>query len=265
MQRDQQPEWKRLRCKVPAWTGVAVGALLAIGSESALLGQDGEIYRCPQEDGTTAFQGMPCEEPSDATDDAPADAQDDTRPDSSAASGEDPFDFVNPYDQPASALPPTPPVESSGRSEARAACEKETRDAIDAIDVEMRKGFSEAEGEAYLAELLELTQAKADGSYHKQLKLLAKVQLLVIDDWGLEPLKPAHRNDMMEIMDDRHGHASTLMISQLPTDQWYASIGDNTLADAILDRLMHNAHRLQLKGESMRKRMADLTDDEHPG
>jgi DNA replication protein DnaC len=113
--------------------------------------------------------------------------------------------------------------------------------------------------------LLELTQAKADGSYHKQLKQLAKIQLLVIDDWGLESLKPAHRNDLMEIMDDRHGQTSTLMISQLPTDQWYASIGDNTLADAILDRLMHNAHRLQLKGESMRKLMDQLTDDEHLG
>ncbi len=113
--------------------------------------------------------------------------------------------------------------------------------------------------------LLELTQAKADGTYHKQLKQLAKLQLLVIDDWGLEPLKPAHRNDLMEIMDDRHGHTSTLMISQLPTDQWYASIGDNTLADAILDRLMHNSHRLQLKGESMRKLMGQLTDGEHLG
>jgi DNA replication protein DnaC len=113
--------------------------------------------------------------------------------------------------------------------------------------------------------LLELTQAKADGSYHKQLKLLAKTQLLLIDDWGLESLKPAHRNDLMEIMDDRHGQTSTLMISQLPTDQWYSSIGDNTLADAILDRLMHNAHRLQLKGESMRKLMGQLTDDEHLG
>ena len=111
--------------------------------------------------------------------------------------------------------------------------------------------------------LLELTQAKADGSYHKQLKQLAKVQLLVIDDWGLEPMKPAHRNDLMEIMDDRHGQTSTLVISQLPTDQWYASIGDNTLADAILDRLMHNAHRLQLKGESMRKILSQLTEDEH--
>ncbi|HIJ23889.1 MAG TPA: ATP-binding protein [Gammaproteobacteria bacterium] len=113
--------------------------------------------------------------------------------------------------------------------------------------------------------LLELTQAKADGSYHKQLKQLAKVQLLIIDDWGLEPLTPAHRNDLMEIMDDRHGTTSTSVISQLPTDQWYASIGDNTLADAILDRLMHNAHRLPLKGESMRKRLSNLTDGEHLG
>jgi len=112
---------------------------------------------------------------------------------------------------------------------------------------------------------LELTQAKADGSYHKRLKLLAKIQLLIIDDWGLEKLNPAQRNDLMEIMDDRHGHTSTVMISQLPTDQWYAGIGDNTLADAILDRLMHNAHRLQLKGESMRKIMNQLTQDEHLG
>ena len=113
--------------------------------------------------------------------------------------------------------------------------------------------------------LLELTQARADGSYSKQLKQLAKTQLLAIDDWGLEHLKPAHRNDLMEIMDDRHGHTATLVLSQLPTDQWYASIGDNTLADAILDRLMHNAHRLQLKGESMRKILGQLTDDEHLG
>ena len=113
--------------------------------------------------------------------------------------------------------------------------------------------------------LLELTQAKADGSYHKQLKQLARVQLLIIDDWGLEPLTPAHRNDLMEIMDDRHGLTSTLVISQLPTDPWYASIGDNTLADAILDRLMHNAHRLPLKGESMRKILGQLTEDEHLG
>ena len=113
--------------------------------------------------------------------------------------------------------------------------------------------------------LLELTQAKADGSYHKKLQQLAKINCLLIDDWGLETLKPAQRNDLMEIMDDRHDHGSTIVISQLPTDQWYTSIGDNTLADAILDRLMHNAHRLVLNGESMRKLMSSLTHDEHLG
>lgn len=106
--------------------------------------------------------------------------------------------------------------------------------------------------------MLALSQAKADGSYHKMLKNLDKTALLILDDWGLEPLTAAQRNDLLEIMDDRHGHRSTLVISQLPTDQWYNCIGDNTLADAILDRLMHNAHRLVLKGESMRKTMASV-------
>lgn len=103
---------------------------------------------------------------------------------------------------------------------------------------------------------LELTRAKADGSYYKLLKQLAQTQVLILDDWGLETLTPAQRNDLLEVMDDRHDSASTVIISQLPTDQWYAGIGDNTLADAILDRLMHNAHRLELKlkGDSMRKR-----------
>ncbi len=101
--------------------------------------------------------------------------------------------------------------------------------------------------------LMELTQTKADGSYSKALQTLSRLDLLILDDWGLEPLKAPHRNDLMEIMDDRHGSTSTAIISQLPTDQWYQSIGDNTLADAILDRLMHNAHRIKLKGESMRK------------
>ena len=110
---------------------------------------------------------------------------------------------------------------------------------------------------------LTLQQAKADGSYHKQLQQLAKTQLLIIDDWGLETLQPAQRHDLMEIMDDRYTQKATLIISQLPTDQWYASIGDNTLADAILDRLMHNAHRIKLSGESMRKKQAKLTQDEH--
>jgi len=106
--------------------------------------------------------------------------------------------------------------------------------------------------------LLELNQTKADGTYSKALQTLAKNELLILDDWGLEPLKAAQRNDLMEIMDDRHGSTSTVMISQLPTDQWYQSIGDNTLADAILDRLMHNAHRINLKGESMRKKQSKI-------
>ena len=104
--------------------------------------------------------------------------------------------------------------------------------------------------------MLELTQAKADGTYHKRLKQLAKTDLLILDDWGLETLSAGQRNDLMEIMDDRYGIQATMIISQLPTDQWYATIGDNTFADAILDRLMHNAYRWTLSGESMRKRLA---------
>lgn len=111
---------------------------------------------------------------------------------------------------------------------------------------------------------LALTQAKADGSYRKLINQLSKVQLLILDDWGLEALSDANRHDLMEIMDDRHEVTSTIIISQLPTDQWYNMIGDNTLADAILDRLMHNAHRINLKGESMRKKRATLTQSEHP-
>ena len=101
---------------------------------------------------------------------------------------------------------------------------------------------------------LTLTQARADGSYHKLIHQLARTQLLILDDWGLEPLNTAQRHDLMHIMDDRYHSASTLIASQLPVDQWYHLIGDHTLADAILDRLIHNAHRLTLKGESMRKK-----------
>ncbi len=107
--------------------------------------------------------------------------------------------------------------------------------------------------------MIALTQAKADGTYTKMLNQLAKVDMLMLDDWGLEPLKPAQRNDLMEIMNDRNGSTSTAIISQFPTDQWYESIGDNTLADAILDRLMHNAHRINLKGQSMQKIRSELT------
>ena len=107
--------------------------------------------------------------------------------------------------------------------------------------------------------ILALTQAKADGSYSRLLKTIAGLNLLVIGDWGLKPLSAATRNDLMEIMDDRYEQSATAIISQLPTDQWYEAIGNNTLADAILDRLMHTAHRVNLQGESMRKKMNSFT------
>ncbi len=102
--------------------------------------------------------------------------------------------------------------------------------------------------------LLTLSQSKADGSYSKMLAQFAKLDCLILDGWGLERLKAPQRNDLMEIMDDRHGSGSVIILSQLPTTQWYQLIGDNTLADAILDRVMHNSHQIYLKGESMRKR-----------
>jgi len=108
-----------------------------------------------------------------------------------------------------------------------------------------------------------ITASVTDGTYTKLLKQLSRIDLLLLDDWGLEPLQQAQRHDLMEILDDRHGVSSTAVISQLPTGQWYAGIGDNTLADAILDRLMHNAHDIKLQGESMRKVLGQLTEDEH--
>ena len=80
----------------------------------------------------------------------------------------------------------------------------------------------------------------------------------LLDDWGLEQLNLIQRNDLLEIMEDRHGLKSTLITGQLPIDQWHQAIGDATLADAILDRLVHNAHKIQLKGESMRKVMSTI-------
>ena len=97
--------------------------------------------------------------------------------------------------------------------------------------------------------------AKADGSYTKLMKKLLKTNLLLIDDFGLAPMADSERRDLLELIEDRHGHASTIMTSQLPVEHWHESIGDPTLADAILDRLIHNAHRINLKGGSMRKKL----------
>jgi IstB-like ATP binding protein len=95
--------------------------------------------------------------------------------------------------------------------------------------------------------------ARGDGRYARMLKSLARVQVLILDDWGLTPLAAEQRRDLLEIIDDRHGRTSTVVTSQLPIDNWHAHIGDPTIADAVLDRLVHNAHRLELKGESLRK------------
>jgi len=101
-----------------------------------------------------------------------------------------------------------------------------------------------------------LALARGDGRYGRMLKTLGRVQLLILDDWGLAVLNPPERRDLLEILDDRHGRASTIVTSQIPVEHWHDVIGDPTLGDAILDRLVHNAHRLQLTGESMRKQNA---------
>ena len=107
--------------------------------------------------------------------------------------------------------------------------------------------------------LQDLPVAKADGRYPKLLRDYAKADLIVLDDFGLIALNDDARRDLLEILDDRHGRKSTLVTSQLPVDTWHDYIGEPTLADAILDRLVHNAYRLNLKGESMRKTKLNLT------
>jgi DNA replication protein DnaC len=99
----------------------------------------------------------------------------------------------------------------------------------------------------------ELALARGDGRHQRMLRVLGRVDLLILDDWGLEPLDAAARHDLLEILEDRYGCRSTIVTSQLPVDQWHALIGDPTYADAVLDRLVHNAHRLDLAGESLRR------------
>jgi DNA replication protein DnaC len=105
----------------------------------------------------------------------------------------------------------------------------------------------------------ELGIAKADGSYAKVMKRLLRTKLLVLDDFGLAPLGQAERHDLLEIIEDRHGLSSTIITTQLPISNWHDTIKDPTIADAILDRLIHNAHKITLKGESMRKLRSGLT------
>ncbi len=106
----------------------------------------------------------------------------------------------------------------------------------------------------------ELPIARADGRYAKVLRDYAKADLIILDDWGLMPMNDETRRDILEILDDRHNRRSTIVTSQLPVEKWHDYIGEPTLADAILDRLVHNAYRLNLIGESMRKTTSKLTD-----
>ena len=103
----------------------------------------------------------------------------------------------------------------------------------------------------------ELARARADGSYTKLLEKLARTQLLILDDFGLSPLTDAERRDLLEVLEDRYGRRATLLTSQLPFEHWHAIVGDATFADAILDRLVHSAHRITLKGASMRRKQTE--------
>jgi DNA replication protein DnaC len=99
----------------------------------------------------------------------------------------------------------------------------------------------------------DLALARGDGRHPRMLKSLGRADLLILDDWGLEPLDASARHDLLEILEERYGRRSTIVASQLPVDCWHQTIGDPTYADAILDRLVHNAHRIELTGESLRR------------
>ena len=113
---------------------------------------------------------------------------------------------------------------------------------------------------ARLSRLLQdLSIAKADGRYARVMASLAKTDVLLLDDFGLEKLNGEQRRDLLEIVEDRHGRRSTIITSQFPLEQWHEVIGDPTLGDATLDRVVHNAYKIEMKGGSMRKHQAQLT------
>lgn len=110
--------------------------------------------------------------------------------------------------------------------------------------------------------LQELPIAKGDGRYPKLMASLAKTDLLILDDWGLAMLNDENRRDLLDLLEDRHDRRATIVTSQLPVEHWHEAIGHPTLADAILDRLIHNAYKITLKGESMRKRHITIKNEE---
>ena len=105
-----------------------------------------------------------------------------------------------------------------------------------------------------------LTLARADGSYVRELGRMARTDLLILDDWGLAPMGEQERHDMLEVIEDRNDLKATIVTSQVPVANWHDTIGDPTIADAILDRLVNRAHRIELKGPSLRKKRGN--DDE---
>ncbi|TKK64029.1 ATP-binding protein [Ilyomonas limi] len=99
-----------------------------------------------------------------------------------------------------------------------------------------------------------LKMAKADASYIKEITKIERQHLLILDDFGIQPFDAQSRQSLMEVIEDRHGKSSMIITSQLPVNKWYEVIGEKTIADAILDRIIHDAHRMELKGESLRKK-----------
>ena len=110
----------------------------------------------------------------------------------------------------------------------------------------------------------EVAQARADGTHFALLRRLAATDVLIIDDFGMEVLNAVQRKDLLEVLEDRYGTSSTVITSQLDAKEWHAIIGDETIADAVCDRLVHNAHKVKLSGESIRKTKADLTQGGKP-
>lgn len=110
--------------------------------------------------------------------------------------------------------------------------------------------------------LREIAISRGDGSYPKVMAAYARADLIALDDWGLDRLTREQALDLLELLEDRHGLKSTMVAAQVPIDHWHEIIGDPTLADAILDRLVHSAHKIELKGESMRKKYSTLTKEE---
>ena len=102
---------------------------------------------------------------------------------------------------------------------------------------------------------IDLAQARGEGRLPRLMSAFERTRLLIIDDWGPEPLSPEQRRDLLEIVDDRYDRGSLLITSQIPVSRWHEVIGDPTLADAILDRIIHRAHRIDLKGPSLRRRL----------